>query len=320
MTWPELDALFRANQTYLITSHRSLDGDSVGSQVSLAWYLRQLGKSVVLYNADPVPEKFRFLQGASDIVNVQHPGFFDVLIVLDCSNPDRLGWDNILSIAKTCVNIDHHRDNGRFGNHNFVDIGAAATGEILADFLHTVYGTLPQTTAEALYTAIMSDTGGFRFSNTNDTVLQACSRLALEGAQPHELYRKIYETKSVNALKLWAQIWNTLSFYFDGKLCVLSLNLPLIEQMGAVYGDTEGAADVTVQALGVEVGIFIKYKDNEAHFSLRSQGRVDVGRMAQKIKGGGGHSCAAGCTMYLPYEEAHATMLELIKEELDTLS
>jgi phosphoesterase RecJ-like protein len=227
-----------------------------------------------------------------------------------------MGWNGHDRIAPFCVNIDHHRDNTRFADFNYVDQGAAATAMLLYRFFESRGISYPKSVAEYLYTAIMTDTGGFRFSNTSADVLAICADLARRGANSSFLYQRVYDSHSQNAMLLWARIWPTLRFDLDGRVCSLSLPLALVEELGAVYSDTEGMADYTVLAEDVEVGMFIKYRPTEAHFSLRSRGGVDVGRIAQKIPGGGGHGCAAGCTIALPYDQAKARMLETIKSEL----
>ena len=130
MIWNDLRALIDANQSFLISSHMSLDGDSIGSQLSFYWYLSSLGKKVQLFSHDPVPAKFRFLTNSELIGNEKPDSTFDVLAILDCSNQSRLGWDGHETIAKRIIDIDHHRDNTKFGEINIVETAAAATGEI----------------------------------------------------------------------------------------------------------------------------------------------------------------------------------------------
>lgn len=317
MIWNELRALIDANQSFLISSHMSMDGDSVGSQLSFYWYLNSLGKKVTLFNHDPVPAKFRFLNNSQLITTDKPDMTFDVLAILDASNQSRLGWwDGNESIAKRIINIDHHRDNTKFGEINIVETGAAATGEIMYDFLVDSKCVFPSHVAESLYTAIMSDTGGFRFSNTNSRVLRICADLIDRGAECSKIYKKAYSSHSRHALLLQSKIWSSLRFLLDGKVCCMEMPISVLAELGAQYSDSEGMADNTTTAEGVEVGMLTKYSDTETHFSLRSKGAVDVGKVAQKIPGGGGHSSAAGCTVLLPYDQALAYMLQIIEEEL----
>ncbi|MBN1307231.1 MAG: DHH family phosphoesterase [Chitinispirillaceae bacterium] len=315
MRWDDFRSLVDANHRFLISSHMSLDGDSVGSQVAMRWYLTSLGKDVTIYNKDPVPAKFAFLTVHDTILNDKPDSAFDVLIVLDCSNCSRLGW-KVEAIAPVMVNIDHHRDNTGFGAVNIVDSNAAATGAILYRFFCDCSIDFPPYVAEALYTAIMTDTGGFRFSNTTGAILRYCSELVEHGADCSSIYEKVYASHAPKALLLQARIWSTLRFHLDGKVCCMDMPLAVLDELEAHYSDSEGMADNTIIAEGVEVGMLIKYDEKESHFSLRSKGKVDVGKIAQKIPGGGGHFSAAGCTISRPYGEAFSFMIDILRREL----
>lgn len=317
MIWNDLRSFIEGHKSFLISSHLSLDGDCVGSELAFHWYLSSLGKKAVMFNHDPVPSKFEFLRDAGRITTEKPPvEGFDALAVLDCSNLRRLGWDATAYAAVPSVNIDHHRDNSLFGTMNFVDTRASATGEILYRFFTGERIDFPPFVAEALYAAILTDTGGFRFPNTTTGILRICADLAEKGADPSRVYEKIYSSYSSTALILQSRVWSTLKFHLGGKVCCMEMPLSLLDELNAPYSDSEGLADCTISGADVEVGILTKYTKTETHFSLRSKGAVDVGRIAQKIQGGGGHSSAAGCTIRLPHGEALEQMLSIVKQEL----
>lgn len=315
MNWNNLVELIDSHQRFLISSHMSLDGDSIGSQLAMLWYLRSRGKEVVLYNYDPVPRKFLFLENASEFTAVPPSFTPDVLCVLDCSHLYRLGWKAEGS-APVIINIDHHRDNGRFGTLNFVDDRAAATGAILYRFFQESNIGIPTSVAEALYAAIMTDTGGFRFSNTSSRILRICADLIDLGADGSKIFEKVYSSHTPQGLSLQARIWSSLAYHLDGRVCSMVMPTTLLDEIGAVYSDSEGMVDHTVTAEGVEVGLMVKHSPHESHFSLRSTGRVDVGKIAQTIPGGGGHFSAAGCTLDMPFETAFPYMLNILKAEI----
>jgi bifunctional oligoribonuclease and PAP phosphatase NrnA len=319
MIWSELSSIIKNNSSFLISSHMSLDGDSIGSELAFLWYLRSLSKNVEVYNHESVPPKFQFLQDSDLLKNEKPAKRFDVLLVLDCSNPKRLGWDDATSMASTIVNIDHHRDNVNFGHSNFIRGDASATGQIIYDYFFSLKLDFPASVAEALYTAILTDTGGFRFSNTNSTVLKICADLCERGASSSKIYNLVYTSLSPNGLMLQAKIWSTLTFYHSGTVCSMEMPYHLIDEVGATYGDSEGMADLTIIAAGVQVGMLIKYGPTQTHFSLRSTGKIDVGKIAKSIEEGGGHSSAAGCTMSIPFSEAKPKMLEILFHALDKL-
>jgi bifunctional oligoribonuclease and PAP phosphatase NrnA len=316
MTWSDLSNFIERHQSFLIASHLSLDGDCVGSQLAFYWYLTSLGKTVYIYNQDPVPAKFAFLANAGRISTEFPATGFEALAVLDCSNLRRAGGKVEQLGAFPAINVDHHRDNTRFGVVNFVDPKAAATGEILYRFFSESGIDFPPEVAEALYTAILTDTGGFRFPNTTNRVLRICADLADRGADPAKVYERVYASHSRTGLLLQSRIWSTLKFHLDGKVCSMEMPMALLAELGAPYSDSEGMADHTITAADVEVGILTKYTETETHFSLRSRGRVDVGKIAQQIKDGGGHSSAAGCTVYSPFPQAFERMLRIIEQAL----
>ncbi|MDR2694570.1 MAG: bifunctional oligoribonuclease/PAP phosphatase NrnA [Chitinispirillales bacterium] len=318
MDWTPLSDAIAKNHTFLISSHLSPDGDNVGSQLAFIWYLKSLGKRVDCYCADPLPQKLSFLKDSVLITqNKPNPGaVFDVLVILDCSNITRVGWDCGEVSLGMIVNIDHHRDNANFGALNFVDASAAATGEVIFSFFKHCGVVVPAHVAVALYTAVMTDTGGFRFSNTCGRVLRVCAELAELGVDCADVYERVFSCHTPQALALQARIWSTLKFHLGGRVCSLDMPHSILDEVGAKYSDSEGMADNTVTALGVEVGVMTKHSPEETHFSLRSKGAVDVGKLAKGISGGGGHSCAAGCTIKKPYGEAMAEMLDILEKAL----
>jgi phosphoesterase RecJ-like protein len=315
MDWAPLVKAIDENNSFLISSHMSLDGDCVGSQLAFIWFLKSKGKRVTCYCADPLPQKLSFLKDSNLITDNKPTGKFDALMILDCSNIKRVGWECGDVTVGTVINIDHHRDNTNFGALNFVDGTASATGEIIFSFFKECGINIPAQVAEALYAAVMTDTGGFRFSNTSGRVLRACAELAELGVDCAGVY-EAYASHTPQALMLISRIWSTLKFHLGGKVCSLDMPLSVLDELGAKYSDSEGMVDNTVTAIGVEVGIMTKHSPEETHFSLRSKGRIDVGKLAQRISGGGGHSCAAGCTVNKPYGEAMEMMLGMLEREL----
>lgn len=315
MNWNDIAHICHHNTTFLISSHVSMDGDSVGSQLAVYWYLRSLGKHVEIWDKDPVPRKFSFLGD----VEVIHQGpipqkSYDVFIILDCSSMARVGYDvRSLPEVRHIVNIDHHQDNKQFGDVNVVWTTSAATGELVYSFFESQGIDFPLHVAQALYTAIMTDTGGFRFSNTTARVFRICADLVERGVEGNEVYRRLFDSHTREGLILWSRVWSTLRYHFAGKVCTIELPLHLVDELGAMPCDTEGIADYTVMANGVEIGMFIKYNDHETHFSLRSRGHVDVGAIAQKVAGGGGHASAAGCTIPQPWLRAKEEMFSIIR-------
>jgi phosphoesterase RecJ-like protein len=317
MIWTDLAQACNAHSSFVISSHQGLDGDCVGCELALLWYCEYLGKTVTIVNQDIVPEKLAFLQNSSRLTTAAAgvPAA-EVLISCDCSSLSRLGWDYTRVGAATVINIDHHRDNKIFGDYNYVDDSAAATAELVFNFFLSLKIDFPQWVAEALFAALYTDTGAFHFSNTTPATLRIAAELTARGASPDTVYKKIYASYSPQGVLLQARMWSTMAFHFNNRVCIMELPLGLVAELGANYGDTEGMADCTIIAAGVEVGMLIKYTDVKTHFSLRSGGRVDVGRIAQRLAGGG-HGSAAGCTLELPLAEAKKAMFAILAEILN---
>ena len=317
MIWNDLTKLISDNNSFCISSHVSHDADNVGSQLSFYWYLKSIGKDVRIYNTDILPSKFSFLTNSNLISNDEPTDNFDVLVVLDSSNISRTAWENSVDISKYIIDIDHHRDNSLFGTVNAVDTTAAATCQIIYHFFVDNSIDFPNYVADALYAGILADTGGFQFNNTTSEILRIGADLIDRGADSTDIYKRLFATFSIGGLKLRSAIWSTLSFYGNHKIGVVSMAQSMVKEYCADRGDTEGMSDLTLTAEGVEVGLFIKYDDDSVHFSLRSAGRVDVGAIAASVPGGGGHSCAAGCTIEgMSFEEARDTIISRVLEVL----
>ncbi|MGM0443187.1 MAG: DHH family phosphoesterase [Fibrobacterota bacterium] len=303
--------------SFCISSHISQDADNIGSQLALYWYLKSLGKDVEIYNADPVPSKFSFLSGSGDITSVEPAKKFDVLVIVDSSNPSRLGWENAPKAARKIINIDHHRDNSHFGDVNIVSTDAAATCQIIARLFEENSISYPPAVADALYAGLLADTGGFQFENTTAELLRDAATVIDRGADNTGVYKRLFANKSVNALRLRSEVWGTLAFYGENRIAVMTLDRNRIDELGADNGDTEGLADMAKNGDGVEVAMLLKYDASVIHCSLRSSGRVDVGAIAATIPGGGGHSCAAGCDITgKPLSQAREMIINMVKEAL----
>lgn len=317
MTYSNLFDCIDKNHTFCISAHQSPDADSVGSQLAMYWYLTSQGKEVTIFNSDVVPAKFSFLQDAEKITAITPETQFDVLIVLDSSNLDRIGWGKAADHARFIIDIDHHRDNSRFGGISIVDRSAAATCQILYELFRDYGVAIPRHVADALYAGILADTGGFQFENTTSTVLRDAAELIDLGASNYHIYRSLFSSLSTQGMKIRAEIWSTLEYYADGKIGVMYLDESRLTELGADKGDTEGMSDLAATGRGVEVGMLIKKSAAGVHFSLRSSGRIDVGAIAAMLPGGGGHSCAAGCsTSEMTVDEARGFILAKVIEVL----
>jgi phosphoesterase RecJ-like protein len=258
----------RQGNRFLLTSHINPDGDAIGSELGLARLLRGLGKGAVVWNRDNTPTVYRPLPGSERIHIGEEPpaGFpdvFDAIIVLECPSPDRTGLEQHLS-ARPVINIDHHLGNQCYGAINWVDSAAPAVGEMVYRLAQGLKVTLEPEVASCLYLTLVTDTGGFRFSNATAVAFEAAASLVREGAHPEQVAQWLYESQPLAVVKL---------------------------------GDSEGLIDHLRSIAGVDAVALIRELPEGGHkVSLRSRGEVDVEKIARH-HGGGGHRNAAGFTM-----------------------
>jgi phosphoesterase RecJ-like protein len=306
----------RQGNRFLLTSHASPDGDAVGSEIGLARCLRRLGKSATIWNADPTPAVYQELPGADRIHVGSDPpeGFpdvFDTIVLLECSSPARSGLGDHLEPLQL-VNIDHHLGNQHYGEVNWVDTGAPAVGEMVFRLARALKVDLDTETATALYLTLVTDTGGFRFSNTSAEAFAAAGSLVTHGASPERVAGWLYESRSVAMLRLLGEMLQSLALHEDGRIASALLTRDMFECSGATRGDSEGLIDYPRSIAGVQAAVLLReLDDGQVKVSLRSRGEVDVEQIARS-NGGGGHRNAAGFTLEGTLESAREQAVEAL--------
>lgn len=288
----------RNGQRFVLTGHRRPDGDSLGSALGLARVLRQLGKGALVWNRDPMPPVYSELAGADRIHVGETPpeGFpdnFDYSIGIECPSLERTGLAEHLSQLPV-LNLDHHLGNELYGEVNWIDTGAPALGEMIHRLAVALGVPLDADTATALYTAVMTDTGGFRFGNTTAEAFDVAATLVREGAKPEEVSHWIYESQSEATLRLLGEMLGSLELHHDGRIATVKLLDEMFERAGATAADAEDLVDYPRSIAGVDAVALIRQQGpNEFKGSLRSRGDVDVEAIARSYSGGG-HKNAAG--------------------------
>jgi phosphoesterase RecJ-like protein len=308
---PVIDAIHAARRC-IITSHVDPEGDSLGSQLVMAEMLRELGKEVVLVNADVPPDKFAFMPGIGDIITpAQAAGkTFDTAFVLDCGSLDRVGAVASLVTDLPIVNIDHHGSNTHFGTIDYVIPDACATGFLLYELNQRLGLPLGLAKAHNIYTAIITDTGNFQYSNTSAEVLRVASDLIDAGVEPSLMSLHVFGTKPLAALKLLGEGLRTLHTVADGRVGVIVLERSTFEAVGATEADAEGVVNFAKRVKGTAAGVLLREtEDGDIKASFRSDGAVDVDAVAKRF-GGGGHHNAAGARLPGPLEEACHRVIE----------
>lgn len=289
------------SRTILIASHVQPDGDAIGSMVALGVALRSLGKSVTLYNESPIPAIFRFLPSVNLIVDQAGDlSSYDLAMVLDCGDLGRIGkLSETIGCIPTIVNIDHHLTNTDFGTYQMVDSRACATAEIIYRLIKTLDAPIDSTIANALYTAILTDTGSFLFQNTNSAAFSISSEMVARGADPYIVAQSVYATYSLGRLRLLNMVLDTIEISDNGKLSTMFLSQKMLMETGTQLEDIYGLVNYAKHIEDVQVAALIRETHpgvngkGAYHVSLRSNGSVDVSHIATRL-GGGGHCNAAG--------------------------
>lgn len=304
----EILKILNDNNNILISGHQSPDGDCIGSQLGLYYYLRYLGKDVYMINCDPVPENLMFLKGCDEL-RVYNPDTHDTLfldagliIITDVNETSRTGaqGDIILKSKAKKLVIDHHIDPDEFADYYYIDTEASSTGQLIWRIIDTDDKYNPGIeTAEALYAAIMTDTGSFRFPRTNAEVHRSIASLIEIGVKPEDMYDNIYNTNSYSAFRLTGLAMSKLELHFNGLLGIISLKSEDFTSTGAEQADTENIVERILSVKGVKIGIFIREAPGSGFLrvSLRSKDVYSVRDIAAKFNGGG-HFHAAGARLY----------------------
>jgi len=312
------EALRPANRI-LVASHMRPDGDALGSTIAFALWLKSLGKDVTAWNEEGVPEKFRYLP-RHEIVDIpdEAPRDFDAVVALDNSVKNRLGavWKAVGS-TKLLVNIDHHISNEGYGDVNYIDPTAPATGQILFEFFRDRNIPITADIAANLFAAISTDTGSFQYAGTDARTFDAGSALVAAGVDVAGLSRQMYENQPRRRLDLLRYALNEAKFSCDGHLASFRLPLSVVDELGVLPEDNEGIIDHLRSVQGVVAAVFFEeLAGSMVRVSSRSKDeRVDVCKVCQQF-GGGGHPLAAGARMAGTLDEVEAKFLDAVCHEI----
>ncbi len=292
----------------VILSHRSPDGDSIGSSIAVWHFLKQKGINAKVITPDPAPDFLSWLDGFNEVMNFEQKATesaeyiknADLIFCLDFNDPSRVGqMQEVLESNTTAykLNIDHHRDPVDFCDLQFVNIEASSTAELIYDFLERIdeLSKLNLSMAQAIYTGILTDTGSFRFSSTTERTHLITSKMIALGVQPDEVYRNVYDSYSSERLKLLGYaLYSSLKLYHDERIAIIPLNAEELSRFNFRRGDTEGLVNYPLSIKNVQVSILLTEKDGLIKMSFRSKGEIPVNLFAKKYFKGGGHLNAAG--------------------------
>jgi len=327
MTTPvtALDAIVEELQQagkMLITTHENPDGDALGSLLAFDEMMRALGKDTVMFMSAsnfPLPHEYQNLP--LDGVRNEPPADMDerIAVFLDCGNIDRMPVDFLQREGQHIVNIDHHHDNTQFGTVNLVVGDASCTAEILWELAHALGVEITRSMAEALYIALITDTGRFMYENTGSRAHLMAADLIEAGVDVAGVYRRLYQDLPFPRLQLLARALAGVRRIDDGQLTVAHLSRGDFGETGAIESDSEGVVDHLRSVEHTKVAALIReLLDRDGRkVSLRStDGQVDVSVIARSL-GGGGHRQAAGATTDMPLERLIDHIRAGVAEQLD---
>jgi bifunctional oligoribonuclease and PAP phosphatase NrnA len=309
-------------RTIAVLSHVRPDGDAIGSQLALALSLISLGKTVDAWNEDGLPEAFSFLR-KSELVTVppKDTRTFDLVIALDTATRDRLGTSlQAIRQASCWINIDHHASNPGYGDLNYLDLTSPATGQIVFELIQTQRYPLSLEIAEALFVAISTDTGSFRYRNTSAHTFEVAAELVRQGVDVARISHFLYESQPKRRVLLLHELLQNAHFYADDRIGTTALNLDKKKQLGIQPADTDGLIDVVRSIETIVVAIlFEELENNRVRVSMRSKSvKIDVNKICSEF-GGGGHPLAAGARIRGSLEQVEKLVTNRVSNEIARL-
>lgn len=309
--------VLKSENDFLLTAHLKPEGDSIGSQLALKLSLLELGKSATVVNDDPVPAMFDFLPHSDTIVHPEDMnGDPSVSIIIDCGQWDRLGRAGYLARrAGIVINIDHHPDTDGLGDFNYIDPVASASGEQVFEIASRL-GTMNYDIAVCIYVAILSDTGGFRYSNTTSDTHRIASELMKHGVKSNEVAYELYESDPPGLVKAMGLALSGVQVK-DG-VAWARLTRGNLEKAG-VWGEPLETEKIIRQIRNmndIRVVVFLtEMEGGQVKVNLRARPGFDVGSLAREL-GGGGHRQASGCTLDGAITDVEARVLQEVFNRL----
>lgn len=305
--------LIEAKRRFAITSHIRPDGDSLGSSLGLYWLLRALEKDVEVLMRDDVPHAYQQLPGAKDVrITPSVNPAYHAVFVIECSDITRPG---LIDLDKQfVVNIDHHSTTALFGNINWIDSTASAVGEMIYNLCKATGVRVTKEIAECVYTALITDTGSFHYSNTTERTFKVASELVRTGVKPAKTAEAVFASYPWSRIELMGSVMSTARRDETGRVACLRQSLEMQQQAKASDEDADGFVNYPLTVGEVEAVAMLKECEPGIYrTSLRSKGDVNVAKVAEQF-GGGGHRNAAGCTLQGSWDEAETLIMSLLQD------
>ncbi len=326
MSLKKVVASLRKNKSFLITTHTNMEGDALGSELAFYGILKKLGKKATIVNEDALPYGYEFLPNTDKIIKYKDnlkEIKFDCFVALDCSDLSRTGEVYRLnSEQKPVLNIDHHISNQKFGDINWVEPRASSCSEMIYKLYKALRLPLDRDAAILLYTGILTDTGSFRYSNVASFTHKAISELLKFNLDIPKIYKSVYEDIPFEDMKLLAKILPAMKRDAGVRIIWFQIKHNMLRNKKLSFDLSEHILTFGRAIKGVEVVALFKENlgvENEIRVNFRSQGKVDVNKIASFF-GGGGHKTASGATVKGNIDQVRRKVLAKIKENLKGLS
>lgn len=307
----QISGALTGGETFLVAAHAGPDGDAIGSTLALGHLLTAMGKQVTLYNISGMPQQFAWLNPPIPLVTELPDGDFDWIIALDSGDKSRLGDDLAARFGtQGTINIDHHLGNPNYAQINWVNPSYSSVGEMIAQLAIDLGVPLSGDLGEAVYVALITDTGYFSYGNTRPETMELGAEILRQGLNPVTFNAKLQNQWSVNRLKLWAMVFETAELHFCDTVGLIRITDAMLKATGTNTADTDGVVNYLRRVKGVRAALCLREDSPElTKISLRSSGDVNVQVIAAEL-GGGGHKNAAGCVIQAPIDEAQGILLE----------
>ena len=320
VNYSKIEQIISENEKIFISTHINPDGDSLGSAFAMYHYLKKIGKDCRIINHSEVPLVYSFLNEKEifNEINDENIAFIknaDLVIILDIGDFYRLGEvaNVIEGTTIETINIDHHPlTENDFFTHNFINLDASSVGEILYSYFSSLGSDIiDKEMMLGIYSAVLTDTGSFRFSNTNQLSHEIAVDAIKMGINISEIYQNIYENSSVSRIKLLGNVIQKLNFDCNGELLWFSLNNDMIKEVDGTNQDFDGFTDFFRGIQGVEIALMLYDLKGKVRLSFRSKGKYKVNNVAKKM-GGGGHPFAAAALVDGEFSDVKSTVLGLL--------
>ena len=297
----------------LILTHRSPDGDTIGSGYALAMALRKLGKSVKVDCTDPFPEKYSYFTDKLEKLEFDE----EFVVSVDIADTKLLGEKLSDYADKIDLCIDHHGSNTKYAKEYYVEASAAAAAQVIAKLIRLMNVEFDKDIANAIYKGITTDTGCFRYTNVTAETHRIAADMIDCGAESGMINRLMFETKSRSRLEIERRVMDSIQFYLDGRCAIAYATIDMMKESGAVDSDMEGVSSLPRQIEGVMAGITLREKNNgKFKVSVRTTDELDASAICANF-GGGGHKAAAGCMITGTLNEAIEQIIEVVRQALE---